>query len=232
MRKRVPGYVTNQKDNDFGYTPPVLEPTTKGGIKPGFDPSGDPVPEHGFPDGENLKADVKFRNVIPPGEIGSREYRDLDVLTLHQGLDTVAMYPGETRDPRLHGAKAVSQEETDGVEFHSYATFTPRRAPMPRRAESEGFLEPYSQLSADPLMTDADSNELFFRRPARTKDLYGENRDGFLHNDGHPGFKAVQGKIEKEGYSKESAGAILASRTRHASKAAHKANPRLNRVKG
>lgn len=47
----------------------------------------------------------------------------------------------------------------------------------------------------------------------------------------HPGFKAVQGKIEKEGYSQKIAGAILASRTRHASKAAKKANPRLNRVK-
>lgn len=48
----------------------------------------------------------------------------------------------------------------------------------------------------------------------------------------HPGFKAVQGKIEKEGYSKEVAGKILAARTRGASKKAHKMNPHLNRVKG
>lgn len=48
----------------------------------------------------------------------------------------------------------------------------------------------------------------------------------------HPGFKAVQSHIESEGYSKEAAGAILASRTRHASAAAHKANPHLDRVKG
>ena len=48
----------------------------------------------------------------------------------------------------------------------------------------------------------------------------------------HPGFKSVQGKIEKEGYSKKAAGAILANATRHASEKAHKANPRLNRVKG
>ena len=48
----------------------------------------------------------------------------------------------------------------------------------------------------------------------------------------HPGFKAVQGKIEKEGYSPKVAGAILASKTRGASKAAKKANPRLKRVKG
>jgi len=48
----------------------------------------------------------------------------------------------------------------------------------------------------------------------------------------HPGFKSVQGKIEKEGYSKEAAGAILASNTRAASKSAKKANPRLSKVKG
>ena len=46
----------------------------------------------------------------------------------------------------------------------------------------------------------------------------------------HPGFKAVQEKIEKEGYSEKAAGAILAAKTRGASKAAKKANPRLKRV--
>ena len=48
----------------------------------------------------------------------------------------------------------------------------------------------------------------------------------------HPGFKAVQSRIEGEGYSAKSAGAILASRTRKASPAAKKANPRLKRVRG
>ena len=43
---------------------------------------------------------------------------------------------------------------------------------------------------------------------------------------------ARQSKIEKEGYSKKAAGAILANSTRNASKAAEKANPRLKRVKG
>lgn len=52
------------------------------------------------------------------------------------------------------------------------------------------------------------------------------------HHPNHPGFAAVQKKIEGEGYSKQSAGAILASASRHASKAAKKANPRLTRVKG
>jgi hypothetical protein len=48
----------------------------------------------------------------------------------------------------------------------------------------------------------------------------------------HPGFAAVKKHIEGEGFSKKVAGAILASRTRHASKSAKKKNPRLNRVKG
>lgn len=48
----------------------------------------------------------------------------------------------------------------------------------------------------------------------------------------HPGFAAVQNKIEKEGYSKESAGAILASKTRAASSKAKEKNPALNKVKG
>jgi len=49
----------------------------------------------------------------------------------------------------------------------------------------------------------------------------------------HPGFKAVASSIAKrEGVSASAARAILASRTRSASKAAKKRNPRLNRVKG
>lgn len=48
----------------------------------------------------------------------------------------------------------------------------------------------------------------------------------------HPGFAAIQNKIAGEGFSHKVAGAILASRTRHASKKAKKKNPRLNRVKG
>jgi hypothetical protein len=49
----------------------------------------------------------------------------------------------------------------------------------------------------------------------------------------HPGFKKAEGSIEKkEHVSSKAAAAILASSTRGASKAAHKENPRLNRVKG
>jgi len=49
----------------------------------------------------------------------------------------------------------------------------------------------------------------------------------------HPGFKAVAESIARsEGVSRERAGAILASSSRHASAAAKHSNPRLNRVKG
>lgn len=53
-----------------------------------------------------------------------------------------------------------------------------------------------------------------------------------MASEAHPGFKAVQGKIAKRmGVSRERAGAILASASRKASKAAKRRNPRLNRVK-
>jgi hypothetical protein len=45
------------------------------------------------------------------------------------------------------------------------------------------------------------------------------------------GFAAVERSIEDQGYGKDEAGAILAGRTRKASPAAKKANPRLKRVK-
>ncbi len=46
-------------------------------------------------------------------------------------------------------------------------------------------------------------------------------------------FKAVANKIAaKEGVSKKAAGAILAKKTRNASAAAKKKNPKLKKVKG
>jgi hypothetical protein len=50
--------------------------------------------------------------------------------------------------------------------------------------------------------------------------------------DAHPGFKAVQSKIQASGYSKQAAGAILASASRKASSKAKHKNPRLLKVKG
>ena len=51
------------------------------------------------------------------------------------------------------------------------------------------------------------------------------------HSKKHPGFKAVQKKIAKK-YGMKSAGAILASATRHASGAAKRHNKHLRHVKG
>lgn len=48
----------------------------------------------------------------------------------------------------------------------------------------------------------------------------------------HPGFKAVQSKIESEGYSKKSAGAILANASRKANSKAKSKNPKLAKVRG
>jgi hypothetical protein len=49
----------------------------------------------------------------------------------------------------------------------------------------------------------------------------------------HPGFKAAAASIaRRQGVSGDRAAAILASRSRAASPAAKKANPRLKRVKG
>lgn len=47
----------------------------------------------------------------------------------------------------------------------------------------------------------------------------------------HPGFKAVQGKIEKEGYGKKAAGAILANASRKAGPKAKAKNKVLKKVK-
>lgn len=55
----------------------------------------------------------------------------------------------------------------------------------------------------------------------------------FLESKAHPGFKAVAAKIAKKGgFSKERAAAILASKTRGASAAAKRKNPKLKKVKG
>jgi hypothetical protein len=49
----------------------------------------------------------------------------------------------------------------------------------------------------------------------------------------HPGFASVAKSIaKKQGISQKSAGAILASAGRKASKSAKRKNPRLNKIKG
>lgn len=185
--------------------------------------AGSPTQQRYGNDEEATTAPSGYREIIRSGVIGSEEGKD-SMLPAPQRVETVAHSSEETRPQELRAPGTAS--------FRSYSTFEPRRAPMPRAAQDEGFLEAPANLSADPLMTDETSAETFCHRDARRKDLYGENRAGMLHNEGHPGFAGVQKKIEGEGYSAESAGAILASKTRGASKAAHKANPRLSRVKG
>lgn len=46
----------------------------------------------------------------------------------------------------------------------------------------------------------------------------------------HIGFSGAQKKVEGEGYTKQQAGAIVASASRGASKSAKKANPNLKKV--
>lgn len=48
----------------------------------------------------------------------------------------------------------------------------------------------------------------------------------------HPGFAKVQNKIQKEGYTQDQAGAILANATRNASAKAKVKNPKLRKVRG
>ena len=77
-----------------------------------------------------------------------------------------------------------------------------------------------------------EDNDLYAKRHRSKIASQRENQSGKVHSEKHPGFKAVQGKIEREGYSQKIAGAILASSSRHASRAAHRSNPNLTRVKG
>lgn len=72
-----------------------------------------------------------------------------------------------------------------------------------------------------------DQHERFRQRSDRRIDMAKKRA-----KKAHPGFKSVQSKIaRKQGVSKKAAGAILASRTRKASPAAKRRNPRLKRVK-
>ena len=86
-------------------------------------------------------------------------------------------------------------------------------------------------LCSNPGEKDAAKEE---KHPNITRHGYEKHSVNSPHRDAkHPGFKAVEKKIEaKEGLSHKAAGAILAARSRGASASAHKANPRLNRVKG
>lgn len=227
MRKRLPGYITGEKSNEFGMDVTVQRQVYSNRESP---PSGDPVPEGTFPDNENLASDRRYRNVIPPGQIGSSEGNDLDVLTPRAIPDTVGYAENETRDPAYHGAvHSLRAGAKDQLPFQSAGTFAPRRAPMPRAAQDQVYLKGYGENAADPRMTDESAEEGLQAsdKPDRAP-LYGDNRDGVLHNN----FASVQkGISKKEGIPMQNAGAILANASRNASPAAKKANPSLKKVK-
>lgn len=183
-RKRVPGYITTQSTNNFGLDVKVQRETAPSS---GFPPSGDPIPEG--QDGLDPNATTftnRFRDVIPPGEIGSSDREeDLTKLGPPQYVDTVQHYTGEQADPSLHGSPAaIRSAGRTGVPFQPFDSFQPRSAPMPRAAQDEGLLEPYGYHAADPQMTDDDSTtSILGRRNANRLDLDGPSRDGVAHND-------------------------------------------------
>jgi hypothetical protein len=108
--------------------------------------------------------------------------------------------------------------------------------PMPQFSDGEAYNR---QGVPDGLLTDGKQPQFYGKVQKETHDAAGFSTDSPIqHNSdamagAHPGFAAVQNSIEKkEGYSKESAGAILASAARKASARAKQANPKLDKVDG
>jgi hypothetical protein len=125
-----------------------------------------------------------YREVLPPGVIGSEERHDV-MQPPSQYVDTVASYPGEQNDTRLHGAvAALRAADTQSIPLQDYASFQPRTAPIPRAVQDDLYLEGPGKNAADPRMTDRDSKELFpgRRETVDNCDLYGRNVAGVQHN--------------------------------------------------
>jgi hypothetical protein len=144
-------------------------------------PTGDPVPEGemGLSITRTL-ANNTYRQPIPAGTIGSAEVDDLTNPPL-QYVDTVEDYSGAQADPKLHGPMdALRSAGKQEIPFQDYARFQPRRAPMPRAAQDEGYLGPPGRSSADPLMTDQNAGSGLSPRDIARKDMFGANRDGVL----------------------------------------------------
>lgn len=215
MRKRDPGYMTTDR------SAPASNPSSN------FTQSRQEALRNDYPKGRaqektHSTPPIPFdpEDVFRRGEVGTEEGRDF-MNPVPQVVDTVAYSAGETRPQEMHGCEPYP--------LCAYPEFMPRTAPMPMAGQDEGFLR---IGVADSEMTDTVRGMGISPEQVYKNDLFGQNKDGVAHNEGHPGFAAVAKKIQGEGYSAKSAGAILASKTRSASKAAHKANPRLNRVKG
>jgi hypothetical protein len=180
-RVRVPAHITESVSHDFGLNVKV-NPLIRDKVEEY--PAGNPEME-GMQAPPEPHGNYPYREVIPPGVIGSQEDRDPS-RPGKQYVDTVAYYETEQNDPTLHGPLEALKSADRAVPFQPYPDFQPRSAAIPRAAQDEGYLETYDRLAADPLMTDWDSNTLIHPRDARRKDLFGDNRAGMLHNDNEP----------------------------------------------
>lgn len=215
--------------NDFGM-PVAIRPQIL--PKQDFSPSGTPNNNGLMPsDGSEGKG---YREVFPPGNIGSNEGKDDLRGAPFQHVDTVQSYAGEARDPSLHSPSAALRSAQRSPELRTYASYcTPITDAMPKAVQDDLYLRGYGKNVADPRMEDATWGPDRAYEPPDIVDLYGKNIDDVPHNQGHPGFQAVASKISaKEGIPMKNAAAILASASRKASPAAKKANPSLKNVKG
>jgi hypothetical protein len=174
MRSRVPAHITESTSRGFGLD---VEITRSPAPKVNHLPVGDARVSERNPFFSG------YREVIPPGQIGSEEGVDPQ-LPPSQYIDTVPSYPTEQNDTRLHAAvTSLRAADTQSIPLQDYASFQPRTAPLPRAAQEDLYHNGYGELAADPLMTDRDSKDLFPEgRHNDNRDLYGKNRDGVLHN--------------------------------------------------
>ncbi len=195
-RSRVPAHITETPSSAFGLEVQVQRlPVPK---SESLYPSGQEEVE-GQRGGKGGSSPIepgnqRYREVIPPGRIGSQEKYDI-LLPGPQYVDTVPWNRDEEKDPTMHGAYQVMQvNDRTPVPFQRYQDFQPRTAPIPRALQDEasfgrgtvsGKVFPTSvRLGADSLMTDENSfTALIERDDALRKDLYGNNVAGYMHNE-------------------------------------------------
>ena len=193
-RMRVPAHISESSSGQFGLEVsvkrlpvPKSETLYHSGSPQAVGLKGGPEASTQFDPGNR-----NFREVIPPGQIGTEEKFDMP-LPPPQYVDTCAWYPEEDKDQSMHGSVNAMRMSDKPVPFQQYSDFQSRRAPMPRALQDEaGFARgaegkrPGSEfrLGADPLMSGEDSYSKFIPRDDYLrKDLYGPNVAGFLHND-------------------------------------------------
>jgi len=127
-------------------------------------------------DSAATQAPSSFKQSLPDGSFGSEEGKD-KMLPAPQHVDTVMYSEGETRPDNMRSSAEA------GFSMRNYGEFAGRRGPMPRNASDELYLEGYGRNVADPRMS--DDNAMAGPSPKAEPDkcdLYGDNRDGVLHN--------------------------------------------------